>query len=131
MAVYNTPMNTVTIVCFEIKKKMFEKASCFLAKFILKFAYFIYPIPYEPCCGKLDFVACKQQRRRSACASTQQLALESIIAKPATCKNENENIIPSSDMRVRIQTTPTGPGGGGGGGGGGCFSREVRTSFSS
>ena len=35
-----------------------------------------------------------------------------------------------SDMRARIQTIPTG-GGGGGGGGSNCFSREVRTSFSS
>ena len=34
-------------------------------------------------------------------------------------------------MRARIQTIPTGGGGGGGGGGGDCFSREVRTSFSS
>ena len=33
-------------------------------------------------------------------------------------------------MRARIQTIPTG-GGGGGGGGSNCFSREVRTSFSS
>ena len=33
-----------------------------------------------------------------------------------------------SDMRARIQTIPTG---GGGGGGSNCFSREVRTSFSS
>ena len=32
-------------------------------------------------------------------------------------------------MRARIQTIPTG--GGGGGGGSNCFSREVRTSFSS
>ena len=44
------------------------------------------------------------------------LALESMIAKPAT----NKNKIPLSDMRVLIQTTPTGAG---------CFSREVRTSF--
>ena len=42
-----------------------------------------------------------------------------------------------SDMRARIQTIPTGGGGGGGGvellleGGSYCFSREVRTSFSS
>ena len=37
---------------------------------------------------KLDFVVCKQQRRRSACASAKsyQLSLESMIAKPATCK---------------------------------------------
>ena len=35
-----------------------------------------------------------------------------------------------SDMRALIQTIPT-VGGGGGGGGSNCFSREVRTSFSS
>ena len=35
-----------------------------------------------------------------------QLALESLIAKPATIKNK----IPPSDMRVRIQTTPRGAG---------------------
>ena len=56
-----------------------------MAKFILKFVYFIYPIRYVPGCEKLDFVACKQQRRRSAYASA-QLALESIVAKPALCK---------------------------------------------
>ena len=52
---------------------------------------------------------------RSACAFAQsyQLALESMIAKSATCKN----IIPPSDMQARIQTIPTGGGGGGGGGG--------------
>ena len=44
--------------------------------------YLPYSVCTIPCCEKLDFVACKQQRRRSACAS----ALESIIAKPVTCK---------------------------------------------
>ena len=34
-------------------------------------------------------------------------------------------------MRARIQTIPTGAGGGGGGRRSNCFSREVRTSFSS
>ena len=34
-------------------------------------------------------------------------------------------------MRARIQTIPTGGGGGGGGEWSNCFSREVRTSFSS
>ena len=77
-----------------------------------------------------NFFVCKQQRRRSARAPAQfyQLSLESMIAKPATCKK----IKFLSDMRARIQTIPTGGGGGGGGGGGSnCFSREVRTNFSS
>ena len=61
----------------------------------------------------------KKKRCRSACASAQsyQLALESMIAKPASCKNAKiENKIPPSEMRgaARIQTTPMGRWGGGG-----------------
>ena len=54
-----------------------------------------------------NFFVCKQQRRRSASAPVQfyQLSLESMKAKPATCKK----IKFLSDMRARIQ------GGGGGG----------------
>ena len=70
------------------------------------------------------FFVCKQQRRRSASAPAQfyQLSLESMIAKPATCKKYKIKFL--SDMRARIQTIPTE-----GGGGSNCFSREVRTSF--
>ena len=68
-----------------------------------------------------NFFVCKQQRRRSARAPAQiyQLSLESMIAKPATCKK----IKFLSDMRARIQTIPTGGGGGGGGGGSRIASR--------
>ena len=55
-----------------------------------------------------NFFVCKQQMRRSARAPAQfyQLSLESMIAKPATCKK----IKFLSDMRARIQTIPTGGG---------------------
>ena len=78
-----------------------------------------------------NFFVCKQQRRRSASAPAQfyQLSLESMIAKPATCK-KIKNKIP-----VRHACADPDNSNGGGGGGGGvelnCFSREVRTSFSS
>ena len=79
-----------------------------------------------------NFFVCKQQRRRSASAPAQfyQLSLKSMIAKPATCKKIKIKKKFLSDMRARIQTIQT-AGVGGGGVGSNCFSREVRTSFSS
>ena len=68
------------------------------------------PIPYVPCCEKLDFVACQQQRRRSACAS----ALESIIAKPVTCKKEDKKV----KFHRQTYADPDNSKGGGVGGGG-------------
>ena len=61
-----------------------------------------------------NFFVCKQQRRRSASTPAQfyQLSLESMIAKPATCKKYKIKFL--SDMRARIQTIPTEGGGGGG-----------------
>ena len=54
---------------------------------------------------------CKQQRRRSASAPAQfyQLSLESMIAKPATCKKQKIKFL--SDMHAWIQTIPTEGGG--------------------
>ena len=79
-----------------------------------------------------NFFVCKQQRRRSASAPAQfyQLSLKSMIAKPATCKkikikkNSCQTCVRGSRQFKRR-------GWGGGGVGSNCFSREVRTSFSS
>ena len=90
---------TATIACFQIRKKWSKK-----------------PLVYRPCIlaflpnSARNFFVCKQQRRRSASAPAQfyQLSLESMIAKPATCKK----IKFLSDMRARIQPIPTEGGGG-------------------
>ena len=120
---------TATIACFQIRKKMVEKASRLLSVYI-----YICNFAFLPNSAR-NFLVCKQQRRRSASAPAQfyQLSLESMIAKPATCKKKKIKFL--SDMRARIQTILTGgggggEGGGGGGGGGQGFSRELRTSFS-
>ena len=108
---------TATIACFQIRKKWSKK-----------------PLVYRPCIFKFapnsarNFLACKQQRRRSASAPTQfyQLSLESMIAKPATCKKIKNKIPVKTCVRGSRQFQR-----GGWGGGSNCFSREVRTSFSS
>ena len=114
--------NTATIACFQIRKKMIEKASRLPSVYIYicNLAFFL------PNSARYFFV-CKQLRRRSASAPAQfyQLSLESMIAKPASCKNKNKIPVrhacadPDNSNEV----------GGGGGGGSNCFSREVRTSF--
>ena len=70
--------------------------------------------------------ACIQQRRRSASAPAQfyQLSLESMIAKPAACKKKLKN-------PVRHASADPVNSNGVWGGGSNCFSKEVRTSFSS
>ena len=102
---YNTPMNTTTIVCFQLRKKIVQKSASFMTKFKLQLCFL-----FTQFREKLDFVVCKQQRHRSACAEAQsyQFSLESMIANSATCKNKN----PPSDTRARIQTIPTLGGGG-------------------
>ena len=75
------------------------------------------PLVYRPCIlaflpnSARIFFVCKQQRRRSASAPAQfyQLSLESMIAKPATCKKYKIKFL--SEMRARIQTIPTEGGG--------------------
>ena len=83
---------------------MVEKASC------LPFVYLSFFTQFRE-----NFFVCKQQRSRSASTPAQfyQLSLESMIAKPATCKKLKIKFL--SDMRARIQTIPTEGGGGGGG----------------
>ena len=110
---------TATIACFQIRKK-WSKRPLVYRPCIFKLATSrFYPIPRE------TFLVCKQQRRRSASAPTQfyQLSLESMIAKPATCKNKK--------IKFLSRHACANPDNSKGGRGSNCFSREVRTSFSS
>ena len=69
---------TATIPCFQIGKNGRKSLS-----FTVRVSWLFYPIPREI-----------QQRRRSASAPAQfyQLSLESMIAKPATCKKIKNKI---------------------------------------
>ena len=81
---------------------------------------FFYPIPRETFCMRTTKAQISQQ--------FYQLSLESMIAKPATCKKQNSY---QTCVRGSRHFQRGGGGGGGGGGGSNCFLREVRTSCSS
>ena len=108
---------TATSACFQIRKKKWSKKPLVYRPCIFKFATSLFT-QFREKLFSMQTTKAQISQRRSASAPAQfyQLSLESMIAKPATCK------------KLRIQTIPTG--GGGGGGGSNCFSREVRTSFS-
>ena len=94
---------TATIACFQIRKKLVEKASRLPSVNI-----YICNFVFLPNSAR-NFLVCKQQRRRSASAPAQfyQLSLESMIAKPATQLHAKNAC-----------ADPDNSNGGGGGGGG-------------
>ena len=91
---------------------MVEKASRLLSVYILSNS-------------ARNFFVCKQQRRRSASAPAQfyLLSLESMIAKPATCKKYK---IPVRHACADPDNSNGGGGGGGGMGGGGRIASRGR-----
>ena len=100
------PLTPHQLIAFRSKKRLVYRPCIF------KFATFL------PNSAR-NFFVCKQQRRRSASAPAQfyQLSLESMIAKPATCKKKKKKSCRTC-VRGSRQFQRVGGGGGGGGGGG-------------
>ena len=107
---FYSPTNTAIIACFQIRKKWSKKPLVY-RPCIFKFAtkLFFYPIP------RVTFLYANNKDADQP-AQFYQLSLESMIAKPATCKKKSCQTCVRGSRQFQ-------PGGGGGGGGGRIASR--------